>query len=252
MNDRKLKPLSVDSGLGDRKSKSPLGDLGVTDFILSELKAISEPEYLKKMAHFGIDTSKAFGIRVPNIRKLAKTIGKNQDLSLQLWETEFHEARLLATFIGDYKLVTETQIDSWTKDFNSWDICDQACANLFVKTPYFKSKVFEFAQAEEQFVKRTGFVLMATSAVHLKKEPNETFLEFLPIIEQEAYDHRNFVKKAINWALRQIGKRNAFLHPYAIETANNILAKNNKKANWIALDALRELNSDAVLAKFNR
>ncbi|RZK14115.1 MAG: DNA alkylation repair protein [Pedobacter sp.] len=201
------------------------------------------------MAHFGIDTSKAFGIRVPNIRKLAKTIGKNQDLSLQLWETGFHEARLLASFIGDYKLVTETQINSWAKDFNSWDICDQACANLFVKTPYFKSKVLEFAQAEEEFVKRTGFVLMACAAVHLKKEADETFLEFLPIIEREAYDNRNFVKKAMNWALRQIGKRNAFLHPYAIETANNILAQQNKKANWIALDALRELNSDGVLVK---
>lgn len=212
------------------------------DFILSELKSISEPDYLKKMAHFGIDVSKAFGIRVPNIRKLAKTIGKNQELSLSLWETGFHEARLLATFIGDYKQVGEDQINSWTKDFNSWDICDQACANLFVKTPYFKAKVLEFTQADEEFVKRTGFVLMATAAVHLKKEPNETFIGFLPIIVREAYDNRNFVKKAINWALRQIGKRNAFLHQQAIETANNILAQQNKKANWVALDALRELN----------
>lgn len=219
------------------------------DFILSELKALSEPEYLTKMAHFGIDTSKAFGIRVPNLRKLAKTIGKNQELSLQLWETGFHEARILATFIGDYKLITEQQVNSWTKDFSSWDMCDQACGNLFVKTPYFMQKVLEFTKAEAEFVKRTGFVLMAEAAVHLKKESDETFLSFLPIIEREAYDNRNFVKKAINWALRQIGKRNAFLHPYAIETANNILAQNNKKANWVALDALRELNSAAVLAK---
>jgi len=200
------------------------------NFILSELKSISEPEYLKKMAHFGIDISKAFGIRVPNIRKLAKQIGKNQELSLLLWETGFHEARLLATFIGDYKLVTESQIDSWTKDFTSWDMCDQACGNLFVKTPYFRSKVLEFAKADEEFVKRTGFVLMAEAAVHLKKEPNETFLSFLPIIEREAYDNRNFVKKAINWALRQIGKRNAFLHQHVIDTANNILAQQNKKS----------------------
>ncbi|PWS29922.1 DNA alkylation repair protein [Pedobacter paludis] len=221
------------------------------DFILSELKSISEPKYLKKMEHFGIDISKAFGIRVPNIRKLAKQIGKNQELSLQLWETGFHEARLLATFIGDYKRVTESQIDSWTKDFTSWDMCDQACGNLFVKTPYFRSKVLEFTKADEEFVKRTGFVLMAEAAVHLKKEPNETFLSFLPIIEREAYDNRNFVKKAINWALRQIGKRNAFLHQYVIDTANNILAQQNKKANWVALDALRELNSNAVLARLN-
>jgi 3-methyladenine DNA glycosylase AlkD len=156
------------------------------DFILSELKALSEPEYLGKMAHFGIDTSKAFGIRVPNLRKLAKTIGKNQELSLQLWETGFHEARILATFIGDYKLITEQQVNSWTKDFSSWDMCDQACGNLFVKTPYFMQKVLEFTKAEAEFVKRTGFVLMAEAAVHLKKEPDETFLSFLPIIEREA------------------------------------------------------------------
>jgi len=220
------------------------------EFILSELQSISEPDYLKKMAHFRIDISKAFGIRVPNIRKLGKQIGKNQELSLLLWKTGFHEARLLATFIGDYKQVTEMQINTWTKDFSSWDICDQACGNLFVKTPYFELKIFEFAAAEAEFVKRTGFVLMAEAAVHLKKEPNETFLAFLPLIEREAYDNRNFVKKAINCALRQTGKRNAFLHGQAIETAHNILAQNNKKANWIALDALRELNSDAVLAKF--
>ena len=156
------------------------------DFIISELRSISEADYLKKMAHFGIDTSKAFGIRVPNIRKLGKQIGKNQELSLLLWETGFHEARLLATFIGDYKQVSEAQINAWTNDFTSWDICDQACGNLFVKTPYFKSKVFEFAAAEAEFVKRTGFVLMAEAAVHLKKEPDETFLSFLPIVEKEA------------------------------------------------------------------
>ncbi|MGQ7857055.1 DNA alkylation repair protein [Pedobacter sp. WC2501] len=220
-------------------------------FILSELESISEPEYLKKMDHFGIDISKAFGIRVPNIRKLGKQIGKNQELSLLLWGTGFHEARLLATFIGDYKQVTEMQINAWVKDFSSWDICGQTCGNLFVKTPYFRSKVIEFAAAEAEFVKRTGFVLMAEAAVHLKKEPNETFLSFLPIIEREAYDNRNFVEKAINWALRQIGKRNAFLHGQAIQTAHNILAQNNKKTNWVALDALRELNSNAVLAKVN-
>ena len=201
------------------------------------------------MAHFGIDISKAFGIRVPNIRQLGKQIGKNQELSLLLWKTGFHEARLLATFIGDYKQVTEMQINAWVKDFCSWDICDQACGNLFVRTPYFKSKVFEFAAAEAEFVKRTGFVLMAEAAVHLKKEPDGTFLSFLPAIEREANDNRNFVKKAINWALRQIGKRNAFLHGHAIETANNILAQKNKKTNWIAFDALRELNSDVVLAR---
>lgn len=154
---------------------------------------------------------------------------KKQELSLQLWTTGFHEARLLAIFIGDYKLVTESQINAWVNDFSSWDICDQACGNLFIKTPYFKSKVLEFTKAEPEFVKRAGFVLIAEAAVHLKKETNDTFIGFLPIIESQAYDNRNFVKKANNWALRQIGKRNAFLHQHAIEAANRILAQGNKK-----------------------
>lgn len=213
------------------------------NFILEELQSLAEPGFKDKIAHFGIDASKAIGIRVPNIRKLAKTIKKNQQLSLALWETDVHEAKLLATFIGDTKQVTEKQIDMWTRDFYSWDICDQACGNLFVKTPYWKSKIFEFVTAEEEFVKRTGFVLMAEASIHLKKEPDETFLEFLPLIEKQAWDNRNFVKKAVNWALRQIGKRSGFLHEHAIRTANNILAQNNKKANWVALGALRELNA---------
>ncbi len=213
------------------------------EFILSELHALSDPVYRQKMLRFGIDNSKALGVSMPKVRNLAKQIRKSQALSLELWETGIHEARILASIIGEPKLVTEHQIDAWVDDFASWDVCDQACGNLFVKTPYFKSKVFEYSRAEKEFVKRAGFVLMAEAAVHLKKEPDETFLEFFPVIEREAWDNRNFVKKAINWALRQIGKRNALLYEQAIVTAENILAQQNKKANWIALDALRELKN---------
>lgn len=219
------------------------------EFITAELKTLSEPGFLEKMARFRIDTSKALGVRIPEVRKLAKQIGKNQEISLALWETGIHESRILASIIGDHKLVTEKQIDQWSHEFSSWDVCDQACGNLFVKTPYFKQKVLEYTLAEPEFVKRTGFVLMAEAAVHLKKEVNETFISFLPIIEREAADQRNFVKKAVNWALRQIGKRNAFLHNHAIDTCNNILDQHNKKANWVALDALRELQSEKVLNK---
>jgi 3-methyladenine DNA glycosylase AlkD len=219
------------------------------DFIIEELKLLAEPNYLAKMTYFGIDASKALGVRIPNVRNLAKSIGINQNLSLELWAKGFHEARILATIIGNYKLVTENQINNWVNDFYSWDLCDQACANLFVKTTFVNQKIIEFAVAEAEFTKRTAFTLMAVSAVHLKKEPNESFLQYLAIIEREAYDQRNFVKKAVNWALRQIGKRNAFLHEQAIFTANNILNQQNKKANWIALDALKELNSNSVLAK---
>lgn len=213
------------------------------EFIISALQSLSEPAYRQKMLRFGIDNSKALGVSVPKVRALAKQIGKNQALSLELWGTGIHEARILATIIGEPKLVTEQQIDCWANDFASWDVCDQACGNLFVKTPYFKPKIFEYSRAEKEFVKRTGFVLMAAAAVRLKKEPDETFLEFFPVIEREAWDNRNFVKKAINWALRQIGKRNALLYEQAIVTAENILAQQNKKANWVALDALRELRS---------
>lgn len=213
------------------------------EFILAELKSLSDPVYRQTMLRFGIDNSKALGVSLPKVRTLAKQIRKNQELSLQLWSTGIHEAMILASIIGDPQLVTEAQMDSWANGFSTWDVCDQACGNLFIKTPYFKSKILEYTKAEKEFVKRTGFVLMAEAAVHLKKEPDETFLEFLPIIEREAWDNRNFVKKAANWALRQIGKRNAFLWEHAIACAENILAQNNKKANWIALDALRELHS---------
>jgi 3-methyladenine DNA glycosylase AlkD len=220
-----------------------------TGFIIEALEALREPGFAGKMAFFGIDSSQALGIRIPNIRALAKTIGRNQELSLALWEAGYHEAKLLATFIGDPRQVTEQQIDGWTNDFYSWDICDQACANLFIKTPFWKDKITAFTAAEPTFVKRAGFVLIAAAAVHLKKEPDSTFSAFFPLIEREAGDTRNFVKKAVNWALRQVGKRSAFLHPQAIATASNLLAKNNTKANWVALDALRELNSPAVLKR---
>ncbi|MEE1943661.1 DNA alkylation repair protein [Pedobacter sp. KR3-3] len=219
------------------------------EFIISELQSLSDPAYRQKMLRFGIDNSKALGVSMPKVRALAKQIRKNQALSLELWETGIHEARILATIIGEPKLVNEQQIDRWTNDFTSWDVCDQACGNLFVRTPYFKPKVFEYAKAEKEFVKRTGFVLMAEAAVHLKKEPDETFLEFFQLIEREAWDNRNFVKKAVNWALRQMGKRNARLYYHAITTAENILAQQNKKANWIALDALRELRSKGPKAE---
>lgn len=219
------------------------------EFIIAELKSLADPLHHQKMLHFGVNNTHAFGVNMPKVRALAKQVRKNQELSLALWETGIHEARILASIIGDPKLVTGAQIDGWTNDFASWDVCDQACGNLFVKTPYWRSKVFEYAQSEKEFVKRTGFVLMAEAAVHLKKEPDETFLEFFPIIEREAWDTRNFVKKAVNWALRQMGKRSGFLYEHAIATAENILAQQNKKANWIALDALRELRGKGPRGK---
>lgn len=214
-----------------------------TEETIELLREISNPVYLAGMKRFGIEDKTALGIPTPELRKLAKIIKKDHALALELWETNIHEARILATMIDDPKLVTAEQIDKWVGDFNSWDICDQACGNLFDKTPIAMEKALQFSSAEEEFVKRAGFVLMAEYAVHDKKAGDETFLALLPIIEREAWDERNFVKKAVNWALRQIGKRNDTLKYAAIDTASKILLQNTKAAKWIATDALRELKS---------
>ena len=211
--------------------------------IIDLLKESASPQYLTGMARFGIDNSKALGVKVPEIRKLAKIIKKEHTLALQLWDTGIHEARLLATMIADPKQVTHKMIDSWVNDFASWDICDQACGNLFDRTPFALDKALEYSTSKLEFVKRAGFVLMAEFAVHDKKATDDKFVALLPIIEREAWDERNFVKKAINWALRQIGKRNSLLKQAAIQTAERILAQDTKAAKWIARDALKELHS---------
>ncbi|SFM87965.1 3-methyladenine DNA glycosylase AlkD [Chitinophaga sp. YR627] len=216
--------------------------MAVTE-IIDLLKEKADASYHAGMLRFGIDNEKALGVKIPEVRKLAKIIKKDHALALQLWETHIHEARILASLIADPKLVTPQLIDNWTKDFTSWDICDQACGNLFDRTPYAIEKALEFSKREEEFVKRAGFVLMAELAVHDKKANDKTFTQFFPVIEREAWDNRNFVKKAVNWALRQIGKRNDTLRPLAIQCAERILLQDSKAAKWIAGDALRELTS---------
>jgi len=211
--------------------------------IIDLLKEKADAKYHTGMLRFGIDNAKALGVKIPEVRKLAKIIKKDHELALQLWETGIHEARILASLVADPKLVTPQLIDSWTKDFTSWDICDQACGNLFDRTPYAIEKALAFSKHEEEFVKRAGFVLMAELAVHDKKANDKVFIQFFPVIEREAWDNRNFVKKAVNWALRQIGKRNDTLRPLAIQCAERILLQDTKPAKWIAGDALRELTS---------
>lgn len=211
--------------------------------IIDLLKEKADTRYLAGMLRFGVDNEKALGVKIPEVRKLAKLIKKDHELALQLWDTRIHEARILASLVADPKLVTPQLIDSWTKDFTSWDICDQACGNLFDRTPYAIEKALEFSKHEEEFIKRAGFVLMAELAVHDKKADDMIFIQFFPVIEREAWDKRNFVKKAINWALRQIGKRNQTLLPLAIQCAERILLQNSTAAKWIAGDALRELTS---------
>ncbi|MGE5402985.1 MAG: DNA alkylation repair protein [Ignavibacteriales bacterium] len=217
--------------------------------ILDFLKNNYNEENVKGMARFGISSVNTYGVSMPQLRFMAKMTGKDQALSLELWETGIHEARILAALTGDPRQVTRSQMEHWVKDFESWDVCDQTCSNLFDKTPYAYEKALEWSLREEEFVKRAGFVLMAALSVHNKKAHDEMFVEFLSVIEREACDERNFVKKAVNWALRQIGKRNSRLTPLAIRSGERILKMDSRAARWVARDALRELNDEKILSR---
>ena len=220
--------------------------------ILKRLKSLSNPDAVMGMARFGINPENIYGISIPSLRKLAKEIGKEHVLAQELWSSGIHEARILAGMIDDPKMVTEKQMESWVKDFDSWDVCDQCCMNLFEETKSAYQKCVEWSSREEEFVKRAGFVLMARLAVSDKSAKDEMFLKFLPIIEREATDNRNFVKKAVNWALRQIGKRNLHLNKMAIRTAKEIQKMDSKSAKWVASDAIRELTSKEVQERLQR
>jgi 3-methyladenine DNA glycosylase AlkD len=214
--------------------------------VVGLLKQMADVTHLDGMKRYGIDNSKALGVSMPQVRKLAKEIKKDHNLALELWDTGIHECRILASLIDDPKLVTPQQMDDWVAEFNSWDVCDQVCGNLFDRTGFALEKALEYTSSEREYVKRAGFVLMAECAVHNKKAGNEVFIPFFPIMEREAWDDRNFVKKAINWALRQIGKRNAALNILAIETAKRIDQQGSRSARWIAKNALLELEKRAM------
>jgi len=214
--------------------------------IIKRLEELSNPTIAKGMAWAGIKAQKVYGISMPNLRKIAKETGHDHILAQELWGSGIHEARIIACMTDDPKMVTEGQLESWVKSFDSWDVCDGCCGNLFDKTQFAYQKAVEWSSRQEEYVKRAGFVMMATLAVHDKKAKDDQFLKFLPMIRQESTDNRNFVKKAVNWALRQIGKRNAALNRAAIKTAKAIYSIDSKTAKWIASDALKELSSAAV------
>jgi 3-methyladenine DNA glycosylase AlkD len=222
------------------------------DEVLERLQSLGDPRNVEGMARYGIRTKKAFGVSAPQLRQLAKELRKEHELADRLWRTGVHDARILAALIDDPALVTERQMDRWAKDFDTWAVCDSACGCLFDKTPYAWDKATEWIERQEEYVKRAGFVLMAALAVHDKKAPNERFEAFLSLIESHATDERNFVKKAVNWALRQIGKRNLHLNALAIRAGEQIRRIDSKAARWIASDALRELTSDNVRQRLKK
>jgi 3-methyladenine DNA glycosylase AlkD len=214
--------------------------------ILGRLKSLSNPDGVAGMARFGINPNRAYGVSIPSLRQMAKQIGTNRPLAQRLWSSGIRDARILATMIDNPAEVAAEQMERWVQDFDSWDLCDQCCNNLFYKTDYSYQKAVEWSLRNEEYVKRAGFVLMACLAVHDKKASDKEFLKFLLPIKRQAVDDRNFVKKAVNWALRQIGKRSRNLNREAIKTAMEIQQLSSKSAQWIASDALRELKSEAI------
>ena len=223
----------------------------VTD-VLDRLRSKARPEQLEGMAKYGMAVEHRLGVQVPHMRKLAKEIGKDHRLALELWRTGIAEARIVAGMVGDPAELTEEQMEDWVTDIDSWDVCDQACMNLFEKSQLAWKKIVDWSERDDEFVKRTAFSLIACLAWHDKKAGDEQFMELVPIIVREAADQRNFVKKAVNWALRNIGKRNLNLNLAAIDAAREIQQLDSNAARWIASDALRELESDAVRSRLRR
>lgn len=193
------------------------------------------------MGRYGINVDNAIGVKVTDLRRFARQIERSHDIALALWDSGVHEARILATLLDDPVYVDEKQMERWAAQFDSWDIVDLVCNNLFRKTRLAHEKAFEWAERDEEYVKRAGFALMATLAVHDKRAGNGFFIKCLDRVKRESYDNRNFVKKAVSWALRQIGKRNPSLMEKALTAASKIKAQNTGSARWIASDAVREL-----------
>ena len=214
--------------------------------ILEKLRGKARPDQLKGMARYGMAVEKRLGISIPELRLLAKETGKDHRLALALWKTGIDDARILAAMIDDPQKLTEEQMEDWVKNINSWDVCDQVCMNLFEKSPLAWKKIRDWSVREEEFVKRTAFSLIACLAWHDKKTEDEKFIALFPVIGEGATDERNFVKKAVNWALRNMGKKNRKLNKEAIEVAKEIQRLNSKAARWIAADAIKELESEAV------
>jgi 3-methyladenine DNA glycosylase AlkD len=198
------------------------------------------------MARYGIRSEKAYGVRVPVLRRMAKEIGCDHALAASLWDTRIHDARVLAALVDDPARVTQAQMDSWVRDFDNWAICDGCCLDLFRRTPYAHAKILEWSRREPEFVRRAAFSLIAALAVHDKMAPDRQFVGYLKLVERASEDDRPYVRKAVNWALRQIGKRNPALNRVATASSRRLMVRPSKSARWIGSDARRELESPPV------
>jgi 3-methyladenine DNA glycosylase AlkD len=220
--------------------------------VLRELRGLADPKVRAKMEYFGVQVPKAHGISVPVLHQFAKRIGKDHWLARQIWATGIHEAKILAALIGESEKVTAAEMEQWARDFDSWDVVDAVCCYLYAHAKPAWDKVAAWSRRREEFVKRASFSLVAYLSYKDKRAPDERFARFLRVIEREAHDERNFVKKAVNWALRNIGKRNKRLNREAIRAAERIRGQGSRAARWIAADALRELRSVAVQKRLQR
>ena len=220
-----------------------------TDRVIAELRRHSSPENVAGMARYGISTRGTLGVPIPVLRALARGLRPDHPLALGLWRSGIHEARILATMIDDPLRVTAVQMESWLADVDSWDVCDQLCANLLEDVPLARRRMTVWARRKPEFIRRAGFVLMARIAVSDKRAADEIFLDLLAFIQRHGADGRNMVRKAVNWAIRQIGKRNTRLNRAALSTAEVFVAHRDPSVRWIGTDALRELRSDAVRSR---
>src|SRR6266446_4524643 len=251
-----MKARSRSSSIPAKRSRQRGGQMTALQWtktaVLRELKGLADPKVRAKMEYFGVHVPNAHGISAPVLHQFAKHIGKDHRLAQQLWTTGIHEARILATLIGESKKVTAAEMDRWARDFDSWDVVDAACCYLYAQAKPAWSKAAAWSRRPEEFVKRASFSLVAYLTYKDEAAPDARFVRFLRVIEREAHDERNFVKKAVNWALRNSGKRNLRLNREAIHAAERIRQQGSRSARWIAADALRELKSDAVQKRLPR
>lgn len=212
------------------------------------LEQMSDPKHAREMARVGIDSDQALGISIYDLRKFAAEIGQNHALALELWDTGIHEARILASYIADPAAIDNAMLEKWVSGFDTWDICDQVCA-LFAVTPFVDEKIFSWAERPEEFVRRASFAMIAERAWYDHRASDDDLAAYFPLLIRSSDDNRNYVKKAVSWALRNIGKRNRRLNQLALQVAEEIGCRDSRPALWIARDVIRELSSEKVQAR---